>query len=173
MLYSLKLSCIQTDVVVSVLYADSWTKFFWEKESNLRSFLKVLLKVMFSNSNGGPSGAQNSQDKGTGLIGPVKSSAGESFFSDHQPPLMLLWAPSKRTVNEGLLIMSEGVKRCVFWVIFSRGIFQVGVAGVFGLTWECRQSDTIKRMDHHLLENPRACQDNCSEECVNEIWGVS
>lgn len=79
-MYSLKLSSIEAAVVVSVLYADSWTKFYWEKESNLRSFLNVLLKVMFSNSDGGPSRAQNSQDKGTGLTRPVKSSAGESFF---------------------------------------------------------------------------------------------
>lgn len=75
-----KLSSIQTAKVVSVLYTDSWTKFHWEKESNLRSFLNVLLKVMFSNSNGGPSRAQNSQDRGTGFIRPVKSSAGESSF---------------------------------------------------------------------------------------------
>lgn len=64
-----------------LLYADSWTKFYWEEESNLRSFLNVLLKVMFSNCNGGPYRAQNSQDKGTGLIRPVKSSAESSFWS--------------------------------------------------------------------------------------------
>lgn len=57
-----KLSSVQTAEVVSVLHADSWTKFHWEKRSNLRSFLNVLLKVMFSNSNGGPRKVQNSQD---------------------------------------------------------------------------------------------------------------
>lgn len=74
------LSSIQTAEVDSVLYADSWTKFHWEKERNLRSFLNVLLKVIFSNSNGGQSRAQNSQDKGTGLIRPAKSSVRETSF---------------------------------------------------------------------------------------------
>lgn len=61
-------------------WRDHWTNVHWERESNLRSLLNVLLKVMFSNSNGGPSRAQNSNDKGTGFIRPVKSSAGESSF---------------------------------------------------------------------------------------------
>lgn len=129
-----KLLSIQTTEVVSVLYTDSWTKFYWEEESNLRSFLNVLLKVMFSNSNGGPNRAQHSQDKGTGLKRPEKSSAGESSFWSGVT-FSCVVNPIQKKVHERPPIMWKGVKRCVFWVTFSRSVLHIDLVLLGYLDW--------------------------------------